>query len=215
MSKPSFAADADAASMRHLPTLLSESFRSDRPTYFASFKTTEPVRYLGKGGRDALIQATLSASNDCIRPHHSRSTTAGLFSFACRENGAWTLQVIARHVSGEMERPPAGFARAVVRTHLEVIHHPGADTARQIWSRAACQSPRDFTIRLLDALRQAKVPLKIIDLQDIASANADLRVDFIFGLACRGWVSVDIERPLSDQTTVGLGPLAQFREPAT
>lgn len=207
------AAKADRRNAHIMTSLCPPAYRAG---YFASFKTAEPIYYHGIGGREALIQATLRGEVSAIRPFVGRQMTkSGLFSFAYREGLDWCLSVIARHVSGEMDRPPAGFARTVVRTHLEVVNSPGAETARQIWSRKTGHSPRDFTIRLLDELRQAGRPLKIIDLQHDTPHDAGRGVDYIFALASRGWVTVDIDQPLTEQTLVSLGPMARSAPPAT
>lgn len=113
-----------------------------------------------------------------------------------------------------MERVPLGFARAVFWTDLEAIAHPMADTARRIWSRAACHTPRDITVRLLDALQLSELPLTILDLEPIAAGKADRWLDLIFGFACRGWANINIRHPVTNQTLVSLGPLSRPKKAA-
>lgn len=175
---------------------------------FNCFKSDGPIRYTRRCCRDALIQATLDP--DIVRifePDAARTTPRDtFFNFGVEIGERRCLLALCDETNGETFSAPSGFDLGICFSRDAILAEPALTTSRTVWSRRDVLVPPAFSVRVLRRLAKAGSGLKLGELEDDLIDEPKRWVDFVLSMACAGLVSFDCRQPITDATTVALGP---------
>ena len=175
---------------------------------FTSFKCPTPIEYVRRCARDALIQATLEPEISSVEPLKSPRAVPDdtYFAFAVISHSRRCAIILTDVTTNESITAPEDCDVAVAINRASILAEPVKTTARTVWAHRDTIVPALFSVRLMRRLQDKPNGTRIIELEDALIDEPRRWVDFILALACRGLVTLDYRRPLTDHTLVSLGP---------
>lgn len=175
---------------------------------FNCFKSDGPIRYTKRCCRDALIQATLDPDIARIFECSAARTTPddSFFSFGVEIGNRRCLLALCEITHGEPFTPPADLDLGMCFNRDAILAEPALTASRTVWSRRDVLVPPAFAVRVLRRLTKLGSGLKLGELEGDFVDEPKRWVDFVLSMACAGLVSFDCRHPITDDTTVALGP---------
>lgn len=175
---------------------------------FKSFKTSSAIQYTQRCCRDALVQATLDPEVTGLFPYEGPAGPADMFfTFGVQIREQTCLLALCDATNGATFAPPLEFSVGLSVSRDSILAEPFLTATRTIWSKREVLVPPLFSVRLLKRLDREPGGLALGTLEDELVDEPKRWVDYILAMACRGLLTVDCRRPLTDLTLIKPAPL--------